>query len=355
MQANAKQLGPGLLLALAIASVAMFIAPIMGDAIHPFSSVAAKAVSNPLLVAIVIGLILGNTIYAKVQPVTYPGIELAKKQVLRIAIVLYGFRLTFSELIAVGTFSELIAVGGSALLIDVIIVFGTFFLTVWLGKRLFKVDNETSMLIGAGASICGAAAVLAAEPVVKAPAHKVSVALATVVLFGTLSMFLYPVIYSLAVWPFTASEFGVYIGSTVHEVAQVAAAGGVISTDVMNTAVITKMARVMLLAPFLLMLTYLLRRQQGRRKGAITIPWFAIGFIVVIGLHSLPIWPTAFVKAVIWSDTLLLCMAMGALGLTTHFGDMKQVGAAPFKLAGAIFLWLVFGGAMINIMINKWV
>ncbi len=344
MQKNSRQIVSGLLLALVLAAVALFVAPIMGKAISPFSPIAEKAISNPLLVAIVIGLIVGNTVYAKVRPAVSPGIDLAKKQVLRMAIVLYGFRLTFAELIEVG---------GSALLVDVIIVFGTFFLTVWMGRRFFDVDRETSMLIGAGASICGAAAVLAAEPVIKAPDYKVSVALATVVLFGTVSMFLYPIIYSFAVLPFTASEFGVYIGASVHEVAQVAAAGGVISTDVMNTAVITKMARVILLAPFLLMLTYMMKHQEDSGKGTITIPWFAIGFVIVIGLHSLPIWPKVFVQSIIWLDTLLLCMAMAALGLSTHFGDMKQVGMAPFKLAGAILLWLVCGGAIITMTVNK--
>ncbi len=141
----------------------------------------------------------------------------------------------------------------------------------------------------------------------------------------------------------------------MHEVAQVAAAGGVISEDVMNTAVITKMARVILLAPFLLMLTYMLRNQaEGEQKGKITIPWFAIGFVIVIGVHSLPIWREALVNAIIWLDTLMLCMAMGALGLTTHFGDMKQVGVAPFKLAGAIWIWLVLGGALLNGFVNIW-
>lgn len=340
---GSKKIVMGLMLALVLAATALFLAPIMGGALSDFSTVAEKAISNPLLVAIVIGLILGNTVYGKVRPAVAPGIDLAKKQVLRIAIVLYGFRLTFTELIDVGL---------GALVVDVFIVFGTFFLAVWLGRRVFDVDRQTSMLIGAGASICGAAAVLAADPVVKAPAHKVSVALATVVLFGTISMFLYPIIYSLGILPFTAPEFGVYIGATVHEVAQVAAAGGVISTDVMNTAVITKMARVMLLAPFLLMLTYMMQRQDDSTKGKITVPWFAIGFVVVVGLHSLPIWSEALVSWIVWLDTLLLCMAMGALGLSTHFGDMRQVGLAPFKLAGAILVWLIVGGAFLVFVVN---
>lgn len=344
MQGGKKML-MGLGLALTLASTALLIAPIMGRAVSDFSTVAEKAISNPLLLAIVIGLILGNTIYSKMQPMVSPGIDLAKKQLLRLAIVLYGFRLTFADVIGVGI---------PALIIDVIIVFSTFFLTIFLSRKLFDVDRQTAILIGAGASICGAAAVLAADPIVKAPAHKVSIAVATVVLFGTISMLLYPVIYALGILPFSPAEFGVYIGATVHEVAQVVAAGGVISESVSDTAVITKMTRVMLLAPFLLMLTVMMRsqNQDSSKSSKITVPWFAIGFVIVVGLHSLPIWSEVLVKWIVWLDTLLLCMAMGALGLTTHFVDMKAVGLSPFKLSGAILLWLIVVGALIVFVIN---
>lgn len=114
---------------------------------------------------------------------------------------------------------------------------------------MFGLDKHTSWLIGAGSSICGAAAVLATEPVVKAEASKVTVAVATVVIFGTVAIFLYPAIYPLMSQWFSPETFGIYIGSTVHEVAQVVAAGHAISPDAENAAVISKMLRVMMLAP----------------------------------------------------------------------------------------------------------
>src|SRR5690606_39395911 len=121
--------------------------------------------------------------------------------------------------------------------------------------------RETAMLIGAGSAICGAAAVMATEPVVRAQAHKVSVAVATVVVFGTAGMFLYPWLYPHL--GLGEHAFGVYAGSTIHEVAQVVVAGRAVGDAAGAAAVIVKMLRVMLLAQFLLVLSSLLSREAG--------------------------------------------------------------------------------------------
>ncbi len=161
----------------------------------------------------------------------------------------------------------------------------TFLLACWLGKKVFGIDSQTAMLIGAGSSICGAAAVMATEPVLKADSSKVAVAVSTVVVFGTLAIFAYPWLYQLNEhfqWlPFSQETFGIYAGSTIHEVAQVVAAGHAIGPDAENAAVIAKMIRVMMLALFLLLLSgYISRGGAGKaEKSAITIPWFAVLFI----------------------------------------------------------------------------
>ncbi len=121
--------------------------------------------------------------------------------VLRLGIILYGFRLTFSQIADVG-------IGG--IIIDVLTLSSTFLLACFLGQKVFGLDKHTSWLIGAGSSICGAAAVLATEPVVKAEASKVTMAVATVVIFGTVAIFLYPAIYSLMSQWFSPETFGVY-------------------------------------------------------------------------------------------------------------------------------------------------
>ncbi len=205
----------------------------------------------------------------------------AKQYLLRLGIILYGFRLTFSQIADVGI---------SGIIIDVLTLSSTFLLACFTGQKVFGLDKHTSWLIGAGSSICGAAAVLATEPVVKAEASKVTVAVATVVIFGTVAIFLYPAIYPLMSQWFSPETFGIYIGSTVHEVAQVVA-GHAISPDAENAAVISKMLRVMMLAPFLILLAARVKQLSGANSGEkskITIPWFAILFIVVAIFNSVP-------------------------------------------------------------------
>lgn len=302
-----------------------------------------------LTMAIIAGLLLGNTFYPQLTMKCQPGVRLSKQNLLRIGIVLYGFRLTFQQITEVG-------LGG--ITIDILTLTSTFYLARWIGCRLLDMDSHTVTLIATGSSICGAAAILATEPVIKADASKVTIAVATVVIFGTAGMFLYPWIYQL-VSPLTdglinEQNFGIYIGSTVHEVAQVVAAGNAISDNASNAAVISKMIRVMMLAPFLLILGYLTTRQStnadSRQK--LTFPWFALLFIIVAAINSLDIIPPTWVEKLVILDNFLLAMAMVALGLTTHLSAIRQAGLGPILLAACLFLWLIVGGAIINTAIS---
>ena len=205
---------------------------------------------------------------------------------------------------------------------------------------MFGLDKQTSWLIGAGSSICGAAAVLATEPVVKAESSKVTVAVATVVIFGTLAIFLYPAMYPLVAHWFSPETYGIYIGSTMHEVAQVVAAGHAINPDAENAAVIAKMLRVMMLAPFLIILAARVKELApagSSQKSKITIPWFAILFIVVAVFNSFHLLP----------------MAMAALGVTTHVSALKKAGAKPLLMALVLFIWLIVGGGAINLAVHS--
>ncbi|VXC91683.1 YeiH family putative sulfate export transporter [Serratia oryzae] len=303
-----------------------------------------------LTLAILFGILVGNTLYPWLQPRCHTGVQLAKQRLLRLGIILYGFRLTFQQIADVGA---------SGIIIDALTLTSTFLLACWLGKKVFGLDSQTTMLIGAGSSICGAAAVMATEPVLKADSSKVAVAVSTVVVFGTLAIFAYPWLYHLNEhfqWmPFTQETFGIYTGSTIHEVAQVVAAGHAIGPDAENAAVIAKMIRVMMLAPFLLLLSgYISRGAAGNKseKSAITIPWFAVLFIAVAGLNSFNLLPAALVQHLITADTWMLAMAMAALGLTTHISAVRQAGMKPILLATLLFIWLVIGGGAINQLVQ---
>lgn len=309
---------------------------------------------SSLTLAILIGIVLGNTIYPKFAPRLEDGVGFAKGQILRLAIMFYGFKLTLTEVASVGM---------PAVLSDALVLTSTFLLTYWIGTKLLKVDKQTTLLIGSGASICGAAAVIAAEPVVKAEAHKVTIAVATVVVFGTIAMLLYPFLYHLGwlqVW-LSPQDYGVYTGSTVHEVAQVVVAGNAVSADVGDTAVVTKMIRVMMLAPFLLILSFALTKSDSSngeklsimsRVKQVKVPWFAFIFILIVMLHTWVSMSSSFEATMVLVDDVLLTMAMFALGLTTHLSAIKQAGAKPLILGAIMFGWLILGGGLINVGVS---
>ena len=315
---------------------------------------------SPLIVGIILGMLYANSLRNKLPETWVPGIKFCTKQILRAGIVLYGFRLTLTQVAAVGL---------PAVVIDTIIVAGTIFLGVWLGK-LLKMDKDTSLMTATGSAICGAAAVLGAEPVVKCEGHKTAIAVSTVVIFGTISMFLYPILYRAGMLDALGDTVvAIYTGSTLHEVAHVAGAGNAIDpTDTLGiagTATITKMIRVMMLAPVLVIMSFAL---AGRKKAAteggttqkskITIPWFAFGFIGIICLNSLLqyLFGVDSVKeiplngAIEYIDTFMLTMAMTALGTDTSMEKFKQAGAKPFLLAGLLYIWLLGGGYLLT----KW-
>lgn len=322
---------PGLGLAAAIAAVAMGLTSL--PALQSFGL-------SALTLAIVLGIAVGNTVFPAVAAQAGPGVDFCKSTLLRAGIVLYGFRVTFQEIAGVGW---------AGLAIDVVVVTTVFGLATWLGTRWLKLDRETSMLIGAGSAICGAAAVMATEPVVRGQAHKVSVAVATVVVFGTLGMFVYPWLYPYL--GMSEHAYGVYAGSTIHEVAQVVVAGRAIGESAASAAVIEKMLRVMLLAPFLLILSSRIGAsgEGAAGKAKIVIPWFALLFVVVSGFNSLHLLPAAWKSAIVQIDTVMLAMAMAALGLRTHLGAIKQAGAKPMLLAAILFGVLTIGGYALNV------
>lgn len=342
MQTLIKNYLPGIVLSLGIAIVSLILANITWLQNHAIGT---------LTIAIILGIFLGNTLYPSIATQCAKGVLFSKQRLLQLGIIFYGFRLTFADITHVGAHGALI---------DALVLTSTFALAWVVGRKVFKLDTNTVILIGAGSSICGAAAVMATEPVVKGRAEQVSVAVSTVLVFGTMSMLLYPALFqwnlSWHFFPTSAEAFGIFTGSTVHEVAQVVAAAKPLGDIATNTAVIAKMVRVMMLAPFLILLSMYLARTKSSQKlmeadtliAPITIPWFAVIFIAVAGLNSLAILPSHLVLAAVNIDTLFLAMAMASLGLCTHFSAIKQAGFKPMLLGGVLFSWLIIGGALIN-------
>ena len=281
---------------------------------------------SALTLAIVFGIAAGNTFFPAIAARTAVGVDFSKSTLLRAGIILFGLRITFQQIAAVGW---------AGVIIDALMVGLTFVIAVLLGTRVLRLDRQTSMLIGAGSALCGAAAVMATEPVVRAQAHKVSVAVATVVVFGTLGMFAYPLLYPLSghvgtcvrrLYRLDHSRGGA--GGCGRQKRERAGRGsgrdredaahhdaGAVSAGAVGRRSVTGVPR---------------RRPTGTptRRPPIVIPWFAVLFIVASAVNSLHFLPARLVAVLIDVDTVLLATAMAALGLRTHAGAIRQAGRA---------------------------
>lgn len=321
---------PGVLLVAAIAAAAWGLVQWDGLRQHGASS---------LTLAILIGVALGNAVPRLGQGAFRPGLVFAQRRLLRAGVALYGFNLSVQQIVQVGS---------TGILVDLAMVVSTLLVGGFVGRRLLGMDRETVLLASAGSAICGAAAVVATVPMLRsghgAVAEKSAVAVATVVLFGTLAMLLYPAIYAwLGDGVF---DFGIYVGSTVHEVAQVVAIGSSLGSEIAGSAVIVKMIRVMLLVPFLVTVGCFFGDAGGRRS--LPIPWFAVLFVVLAGINSLHVLPAAMVDALRLAGVLLLTAAMASLGIDTNLARMRQAGIRPLLLGAGLFAHLVLVGGLVN-------
>lgn len=300
---------------------------------------------SPLIIGILFGMLYANSI-KKYFPQSFDkGVAFCTKTLLRTGIVLYGFRLTFQNLEEVGF---------SGVFTAFLIVSSTFIIGYLFGTKVLKLDREITILTSAGSAICGAAAVLATESVLKSPAYKSAIAVSTVVVFGTIAMFLYPFLFKLGILNLSDSNMGIYIGATLHEVAHAVGAGEALGENASSNAIIVKMIRVMMLAPFLIVLSIWLLKtavnstiDNKDTKAKIIIPWFALMFIVVVAFNSFDLLSLQIVESINYLDSFILTVAMTALGMQTSFDKFKNVGLKPIYLASVLFLWLTFAGYFI--------
>jgi uncharacterized integral membrane protein (TIGR00698 family) len=302
---------------------------------------------SSLTLAIAFGMIGGNLAPPRWTQAISHGAMFSQRTLLRLGVGLYGLRLTAQQIGAVGL---------RGVLIDMLVIASTLGLALWAGTRWFKLDRDTALLVGTGSAICGAAAVMAAEPVVKAPPHKVAIAVATVTVFGSLSILVYPLLFPLL--GLDPAQFGIYIGSTVHEVAQVVAAGKAVSPATADQAVVVKLIRVALLAPVMLLVGRLVgagknenETGQGAQRPPL-LPWFIGLFAATAAANSLGLVGATLHAALLQIDGVLLAVAMAALGWSSSIRQMRQAGLRPLLLGALLFGFLLVGGYGINRMVS---
>ncbi len=318
---------PGLLLVIAIAAAAVALRLLPG-----------LALLSPMILAVVMGIALRTFFGAPAA--LHPGLGFAARRVLRLAIVLLGLQLTVAQVMALG-------VEGVAVVVLALIA--TFLVTRWLG-RLLGVERGLAELIAAGTAVCGASAIVATNTVTRAREADVAYALACVTLLGSVAMFLYPLLPALLDLP--DRLYGIWAGASIHEIAQVAAAGFQHGAEAGEWGMIAKLARVMLLAPLVLALGFFAGR-AARRDGAdeggdpeggaapgVPVPWFVFGFLAMIGLNSTIDLPASLRADMMAATGFLMAVALAALGLQTDLRALMARGPRPLLLGLASFAFM---------------
>jgi len=259
-----------------------------------------------------------------------PGVGFSLRRILRLAIMLLGLQVTFGQVLSLGPL-------GVALLVTLVVA--TFAFTKVLG-RFLGVEAPLAELIGVGTSICGAGAVIAANAVTRAPEEDAAYAVACVTVFGTLAMFVYPALPGLL--GLTPHQYGLWAGASIHEVAQVIAAAYQGGQEAGDFAAMTKLARVLMLAPMVLALSLVARRRLGAATDGVhpPLPWFVLGFVALVGVNSLGLAPPSIKNALTAATPFLLAVAVAAMGLETDVAKLRAKGLRPLLLGAAASLFI---------------
>lgn len=325
--AACRSKAPGVAFAAALAAAALWMAGGLGE---PLSR-------NPVLVAMLLGLVLGNTLDCPAS--LRPGLDFTKRYLLRLAVILVGFRITLVLLIDLGWMPLFVAAT------ELLLVLG---LLRWVAHRVFKLDRELALLIAVGSAVCGAAAILAVAAVVRAKEQHAGAAIALITVSGTVALLLYPVAFLGGGLPaLDEALYGVFVGASIYELAQVYGAAFAVSEGALNTATLVKLSKVLMLLPLLLVLGLWRRRQAAQAKAPPTPwPWFIAAFVAVMLLNSaITLHPQAR-RLILELDQFLFMMVMVALGLSTRLSLLRDVATTH---AG----WRVLGVACVGLLLSS--
>ena len=323
---------PGMALAALIAVIALYLGKL-------------TVVINDVIVAIILGALIRN--FSGIHQLFKPGLSFSLKKVLRLAIILLGMQLSFKQIINTGE---------SSLLIILFVVVVAIPLTYFIGKRL-GLNSEISTLLGVGSAICGATAVLATGPAIKAKERDVALAVATIFIFNTLALFLYPLIGKLLHLSYLT--YGTWTGVAVQDVSSVVATGFALGQKAGEVATVVKLTRTVFIVPvvFLAGLFFTWKdRKTGEKTGeqinyVKIFPWFVLGFLLMALLNSLGFFTKSLVVAVNPFTHFLILMVMVGVGTDLDFKEMKKVGFS-FLYVGLISMLImsVFSFVLIKAM-----
>ena len=281
-------------------------------------------------VAVALGALLVNL--GLVPAAAQPGLAFASRKLLRLAVVLLGFALSLREVARLG---------GPGLVV-VLVTVGCAFGGTLLLARLLKVPAATGLLVATGFSICGASAIAAMEPLARGKKQDTAVAVSLVTLCGTLAIIVLPLL-RLPLGLAEPTVFGQWVGASVHDVGQTVATANTVPGS-LESAVIVKLTRVVLLAPMVLGVgVFMHRRFRGEPTDSggrpALVPLFVAGFLLVIVVNTLITLPPTFLAAAAAAHQVLLAVALFALGTGIHGKVLKRAGGRPLLLG--LLAWLL--------------
>ncbi len=311
-----------------------------------------QGVVGALVIALALGILLGNSgLY--VAPLR-PGIGAGTKHLLRGGVVLLGLQLALSDILALGS---------QVILLIVACVTLSFYGTLWLGRRL-GLSRAGALLMAAGLSICGASAVAGMQGVVDAEDDEVASAVAMVTLYGTLMIVALPLLNNLI--GLDATEFGVWSGLAVHEVAQVVAVASTAGATALASATVVKLGRVLMLAPVAAGTGFMERRRAhsadpsgpgtsskaARPTGrpAPLVPLFVLGFLAMVIVRSLEILPLPVLDTGRALATILLAAGMFGLGAGIDLRRLLRTGGR-FAVVGAVSTLFLAGVSLLGVLL----
>jgi uncharacterized integral membrane protein (TIGR00698 family) len=293
---------------------------------------------SPLMLAIMIGMLVRNTLGR--PEAARAGLAFSLRGPLRLGIILLGLQVTLAEILGIGW---------SGLLILAFALLSTYLFTLWLGGRL-GVAPGLATLIAAGTGVCGASAIVAANTVVRDGDESVAYALATVTLFGTIAMFSYPLIGAALHMP--TEVYGLWSGASVHEVAQVVAAGFARGQAEGEFATVAKLARVLMLAPLVIGMGLWAARQTqgGSRTGSPPIPWFVFGFLALVLLGDTGWIDPQLRRYANLATQILLTFALAAVGLETDIRRLIAQGWQPLLLGALATVYIALSTLLLALL-----
>jgi uncharacterized integral membrane protein (TIGR00698 family) len=303
------------------------------------------AIMGSMVLSILLGL-LWNGIMGYPSTATL-GITFISKWLLRVGIILMGLRLDINQIFVAGA---------KVLGIDLFIVLFTFSLFILIGKWL-KVPWDITILTGIGTAVCGAAAIMAIAPIIKAKQESTAAAVSIIAIIGTIVTIVYTLLYPLL--SLSSEVYGILVGSTLHEIAHVIAAGQVGGEIGSESAILVKLGRVALLIPMALLISYCLSLKKNKQiletqsspKPTIQFPFFILGFLAMSIINTLEWLSPEITDFLVLLSVFFLSMAMVAVGLCVNIKYLTNQSRKGFVLCAlGSFLLALVGIVIINLL-----